>query len=112
MRGMIHDALGGCTQFIDIDINETIEMEPDLLENNTPMFLKQTHPEIDKFERLMKEANEEQYLGCKKFRKLSFVLHIYHTKCMYKWSNESFDSLLERLKDALPERGNLTSFFL
>jgi len=82
MRGMIHDTLGGCTQFIDIDVNETFEMEPILLENNTVTSGNQTDSETDKFERLMKEANEELYPGCKKFSKLSFLLHIYRTNCI------------------------------
>jgi len=111
MRGMIHDAFGGCTEFIDSDINERGEMEQNVQENADHPSEKQPHPEMDKFERLMKEANEELYPGCKKFSKLSFLLHIYRTKCMFKWSNESFNSLLGLLKDALPEGYELPSSF-
>ncbi|XP_019257779.1 PREDICTED: uncharacterized protein LOC109235996 [Nicotiana attenuata] len=59
----------------------------------------------------MKEANEELYPGCKKFCKLSFLLHMYRTKCMFKWSNESFNALLGLLKDALPEGEKLPPSF-
>ncbi|KAG5632893.1 hypothetical protein H5410_004610 [Solanum commersonii] len=59
MRGMIHDTFGGCTQSINIDVNERVDMEPNLQENATHTSGNQSHPEIDKFERLMKEANEE-----------------------------------------------------
>ncbi|KAH0705888.1 hypothetical protein KY289_010964 [Solanum tuberosum] len=64
MRGMIHDAFGGCTEFIDSDINERGEMEPNVQENVDHPSEKQPYPEMDKFERLMKEANEELYPGC------------------------------------------------
>ncbi|KAH0655407.1 hypothetical protein KY285_030289 [Solanum tuberosum] len=50
MRGMIHDAFGGCTQSIDIDVNERVDMEPNLQENATHTSGNQSHPEIDKFE--------------------------------------------------------------
>ncbi|XP_075112672.1 uncharacterized protein LOC142182321 [Nicotiana tabacum] len=60
----------------------------------------------------MKEANEELYPRCKKFSKMSLLMHLYRTKCMFKWSNESFNALLGLLKDALPEGENFPpSFF-
>nr|XP_016455449.1 PREDICTED: uncharacterized protein LOC107779513 isoform X1 [Nicotiana tabacum] len=111
MRGMIHDAFGGVTQFMDTDISESGGMEQNVQENTTHPSGNQPHPEVDKFERFMKEANEELYPGCKKFSKLSFLLRMYHTKCMFKWSNESFNSLLGLLKDALPEGEKLPSSF-
>ncbi|KAK6788231.1 hypothetical protein RDI58_016756 [Solanum bulbocastanum] len=86
-------------------------MEQNVQENADHPSKKQPHLEMDKFERLMKEANEELYPGCKKFSKVSFLLHIYRTKCMFKWSNESFNSLLGLLKDALPEGYELPSSF-
>ncbi|KAH0689079.1 hypothetical protein KY289_016437 [Solanum tuberosum] len=62
---MITDAFGGCTQSIDIDVNERVDMEPNLQENATHTSGNQSHQEIDKFEQLMKEANEELYPGSK-----------------------------------------------
>ncbi|XP_049358859.1 uncharacterized protein LOC125823536 [Solanum verrucosum] len=111
VTGIIHDAFGGCTQLMDSDVNESSEVEPNLTENSACTSGNQTHQEMDKFEQLMKEANEELYPGCKKFSKLSFLLHIYRTKCMFKWSNESFDSLLGLLKDVLPEGEKLPPSF-
>ncbi|OIT26881.1 hypothetical protein A4A49_56206, partial [Nicotiana attenuata] len=57
------------------------------------------------------ELGKELYPGCKKFSKLSFLLHMYRTKCVFKWSNESFNSLLRLLKDALLEGEKLSSSF-
>ncbi|XP_019227915.1 PREDICTED: uncharacterized protein LOC109209161 [Nicotiana attenuata] len=111
MRGMIHDAFAGVTQFMDTDVSELGGMEQDLQENTAHPFGNQPHLEVDKFEWLMKEANEELYPGCKKFSKLSFLLHLYRTKCMFKWSNESFNSFLGLLKDALPEGEKLPPSF-
>ncbi|XP_019267635.1 PREDICTED: uncharacterized protein LOC109244921, partial [Nicotiana attenuata] len=111
MRGMIHDAFIDVTQFMDTDISESGGMDQNVQENTAPPSRNQPHPEVDKFERLMKEANEELYPGCKKFSKLSFLLHMYRLKCTFKWSNESFNSLLGLLKDALPEGETLPPSF-
>ncbi|XP_070010997.1 uncharacterized protein [Nicotiana sylvestris] len=111
MRGMIHDAFAGVTQFMDTNVSELGGVEHNLQENTAHPSRNQSHPEVDKFERLMKEANEELYPGCKKFSKMSFLMHLYRTKCMFKWSNESFNALLGLLKNALPEGENLPPSF-
>ncbi|XP_019246468.1 PREDICTED: uncharacterized protein LOC109226124 [Nicotiana attenuata] len=111
MTGMIHDAFGGFTQFMDTDVSEGGDIEHNLQENTAHPSGNQPHPEVDKFERLMKEANEELYPGCKKFSKMSFLMHLYRTKCMFKWSNESFNDLLGLLKDVLPEGEKLPPSF-
>ncbi|KAK6775917.1 hypothetical protein RDI58_026918 [Solanum bulbocastanum] len=56
-----------------------------------------------KFYNLVEEASQELYPGCTRFSKLSFTLHLYLLKCLYGWSNESFTSLLELLKEVMPE---------
>ena len=56
-----------------------------------------------KFYSLLEEANQELYSGCIGFSKLSFTLRLYLLKCLHGWSNESFTSLLELLKEAIPE---------
>ena len=56
-----------------------------------------------KFYSLVEEANQELYSGCIGFSKLSFTLRLYLLKCLHGWSNESFTSLLELLKEAIPE---------
>ncbi|XP_074291731.1 uncharacterized protein LOC141618524 [Silene latifolia] len=56
-----------------------------------------------KYERLFKAANEELYEGCQTFSKLSFILHLFHIKCMFHWSNDSFNKLIELLLEAFPQ---------
>ena len=54
--------------------------------------------EAQKVYKLFKDADIELYLGCTKFSKLSFLVRLFHSKCLNGWSNKSFDLLLELLK--------------
>ncbi|XP_057443879.1 uncharacterized protein LOC130736038 [Lotus japonicus] len=55
---------------------------------------------------LLKDAEQKLYPGCQKFSKLSFIMRLFQMKCVYGWSNNSFDSLIKLLVEALPE-GNV-----
>ncbi|WMV18167.1 hypothetical protein MTR67_011552 [Solanum verrucosum] len=63
-----------------------------------------------KYYNLFKEASQELYPGCTGFSKLSFTLRLYLLKCLHGWSNESFTSLLELLKEVMPELNILPSY--
>ncbi|XP_029146011.1 uncharacterized protein [Arachis hypogaea] len=63
------------------------------------------------FDKLLKDADDELYPGCKKFSKLSFLLQLYHLKQLFKWSNESFNALLGLLKEVLPDGEKLPSSY-
>ncbi|XP_073113085.1 uncharacterized protein [Elaeis guineensis] len=56
-----------------------------------------------RFERLLRDAQSDVYLGCKKYSLLSAVIKLLHMKTLGKWSNNSFNWLLKFLKDLLPE---------
>ncbi|KAH0784184.1 hypothetical protein KY290_003782 [Solanum tuberosum] len=56
-----------------------------------------------KYYNLFEEASQELYPGCTGFSKLSFTFRLYLLKCLHGWSNESFTSLLELLKEAMLE---------
>ncbi|RHN45055.1 hypothetical protein MtrunA17_Chr7g0226101 [Medicago truncatula] len=62
--------------------------------------------ENSKFYQLVKENEEMLYPNCKKYSKLSFMVHLFHLKCLNGWSDKSFSMLLDLLRDALPE-GNI-----
>ena len=62
--------------------------------------------ENSKFYQLVKENEEMLYPNCNKYSKLSFMIHLYHLKCLNGWSDKSFSMLLDLLRDALPE-GNI-----
>ena len=66
-------------------------------------------PNMEKLNSLVKDADKELYLGCKKYNRLSFLLHLYNVKCHFGWSNKSFDVLLKLLKDAFPKGETLPS---
>ncbi|KAI5405776.1 hypothetical protein KIW84_052517 [Lathyrus oleraceus] len=55
-----------------------------------------------KFYNLVEEAKQDLYPGCKNFSKLSFTVRLYLLKCLYGWSNISFNALLELLREAMP----------
>ena len=56
-----------------------------------------------KFYNLINEAKQELYPGCKGFSTLSFIIRLYLLKCLLGWSNVSFTSVLELLKEAIPD---------
>ncbi|XP_072080869.1 uncharacterized protein [Arachis hypogaea] len=64
-----------------------------------------------RFYKLVDKAGLELYLNCTTgFSRLSFIIHLYHLKCLHGWSNTSFTSLLELLKEAIPDLNIPTSF--
>ncbi|XP_058202288.1 uncharacterized protein LOC131316841 [Rhododendron vialii] len=58
--------------------------------------------EVDKFERLLRDAKCELYPGCENYSKLSFLLKMLHLKTTHNSSNKLFNSNLKLFKDALP----------
>ena len=69
------------------EVNLNSNTEP-LGEANLERFVESESVEhslldIKKFNKVMEDAEKELYLGCKDFTKLSFLLHLYHVKCLY-----------------------------
>lgn len=56
-----------------------------------------------RFVKILRETDEPLFEGCKKHSKLSFILDLFHKKCMNGWSNKSFNNLLSTLRETLPE---------
>ena len=59
--------------------------------------------DVEKFYKLVDDSQQDLYPGCKKFSKLSFIIRLLHLKCMGKWSDKSFNMLLDLLREAFPE---------
>ncbi|CAL0316903.1 unnamed protein product [Lupinus luteus] len=91
-HGLIDDVFA--MHQIEEPLSSDVESNPQAGENN------------NKFHQLVKENDQMLYPNCKKYSKLSFVIHLYHLKCLHGWSDKSFSMLLELLSDALPE-GNI-----
>ncbi|XP_056695544.1 uncharacterized protein [Spinacia oleracea] len=72
----------------------------------------ETDVEYDATYKKLLEASEERlYEGCINFSKLSFLLHLFHLKCMNHWSIESFNMLLKLILDAFPQILDFPSYY-
>ncbi|XP_077226322.1 uncharacterized protein LOC143859526 [Tasmannia lanceolata] len=72
--------------------------------------LDELNEDADKFFKLLQDVDQELYPGSK-FTKLSFVVRLFHIKCLNGWSNKSFTMLLELLKEVLAEGEALPKSF-
>ncbi|XP_077237162.1 uncharacterized protein LOC143878814 [Tasmannia lanceolata] len=79
-----------------VDLGNTSTEGPDL---NSQRFFK-----------LLEDAEQKLYPGSK-FTKLSFLVRLFHIKCLNGWSNKSFTMLLDLLKEALPDGETLPKSF-
>ncbi|XP_073116198.1 uncharacterized protein [Elaeis guineensis] len=88
------------------EVNLNSNTEP-LSEANLKRFIESESiehslPDVEKFNKVMEDAEKELYPSCKDFTKLSFLLHLYLVKCLYGWCNSSFDVLLDILRRVYP----------
>ena len=61
----------------------------------------------DMYASFLKDAHTRLYPSCQTFSKLSFLVNIYHLKCLHGWTQESVTNLLGVLSDAFPPEANL-----
>ncbi|XP_020992340.2 uncharacterized protein LOC110278427 [Arachis duranensis] len=66
--------------------------------------------EAQDFTDLLPDGAEELYLGCSKYSKLSFLVKLYHIKCMCGVSDKAMSMILDLLRDAF-EQAKLPSTF-
>ena len=59
--------------------------------------------EVKKFYRHVEEGKQPLYPGCTKFSRLSFIIRLYHLKCIHGITESAFGDLLMLIKDAFPE---------
>ncbi|XP_056697750.1 uncharacterized protein [Spinacia oleracea] len=55
------------------------------------------------YKKLLEASEDNLFEGCINFSKLSFLLHLFHLKCMNHWSIESFNMLLKLSLDEFPQ---------
>lgn len=63
------------------------------------------------FHALMNDNNQPLCEGCTKYSKLSFLLKLYHIKCMCKMSDKGMTMIIELLKDAFEHAKLPNSFY-
>ncbi|XP_057986632.1 uncharacterized protein LOC131171176 [Hevea brasiliensis] len=93
--------------------DNTFEMLKDMCNSNFTEFSGErpssnhettsSEKEVEKFARLLNDAQCELYPSCKKYSKLSFLIKMIYNKTITNSSNKSFSMNLELFKDALPE---------
>ena len=59
--------------------------------------------EVETFFRLLEEADQDLWPGCKEFKKLEAVVSLYQIKCLAGMPDKIFTTLLELIKRMLPE---------
>ncbi|KAI9102366.1 hypothetical protein K1719_023568 [Acacia pycnantha] len=60
---------------------------------------------------LMDESDCPLYQGCHKYSKLSFLIKLYHIKCMCGITDKAMSMFLELLRDAFPDADIPPSFY-
>nr|XP_033509894.1 uncharacterized protein LOC104088328 [Nicotiana tomentosiformis]XP_033509895.1 uncharacterized protein LOC104088328 [Nicotiana tomentosiformis] len=97
---------------VDCDMDDNVNSYDDIDGLLNDQFRDVAHAEgvyegpnedANKFYNLVDEASQELYSGGKGFSKLSFTIRLYFLKYLHGWSNASFTSLVELLKEAMPE---------
>ena len=69
------------------------------------------HINVDQYDDLFDQAKKELYSGCKNFSVFTFLVKLMHVKVLNRWSNKSFDMLLQILKKAFPEGANIPASY-
>nr|XP_043625605.1 uncharacterized protein LOC122597034 [Erigeron canadensis] len=91
MQGLVHDTFHGFGD--NIQENE-VESQNE----------SQSMPKTDakKFYEVLEDAKKELYPGCKKFSMLSFIIRLFHAKCVGECSDKGFSMMLDTVREAFP----------
>ncbi|XP_052198329.1 uncharacterized protein LOC127805620 [Diospyros lotus] len=107
---MINDAFGISRDHVNVEawtshqpVHEGEERMPEL--NQGP------NEEAKAFYDLVRDGNQALYEGCTKYSKLSFLVKLYHIKCLCGLSNKAMSMILELLKDAFEHAKIPDSFY-
>jgi len=96
---MINDVFG---------MNKNDDVDYDAYEG--PSEFVETMPNEEYIE-LLRDCNQELYEGCQKYSKLSFLLRLYHIKCLCGMTNKAMTMILELLTDAFEYAKFPSSFY-
>jgi len=89
--------------------NPVIDMINDVFGMNKNEFVE-TMPNEEYIELLI-DCNQELYEGCQKYSKLSFLLRLYHIKCLCGMTNKAMTMIFELLTDAFEYAKFPSSFY-
>ena len=95
-RNPMEDMLNDAFRFVGHDVNDFDEaIEDDDVQNNVVRDEGNTN-----LDALLKDNNQPLYESCTKYSKLSFMLKLYHIKCMCRMSDKAMIMIIDLLKDA------------
>ncbi|KAM3216535.1 hypothetical protein P3L10_025976 [Capsicum annuum] len=107
MQDILDDAFG-----IFDDNNFQDSGPSNLSDNDHPWsVVGQSQEERDKIKELLKDGNQELYVGCAKYSKLPFIVHLYHIKVLCGTTDKTFSMTLDLLKNAFPHAKLPSSFY-
>ena len=67
--------------------------------------------EAQVFFKLVEDARQSLYPGCEEFSTLSFIVEMYHLKCLYGITNVAIDAFIKLINGALPKDSTLLNSF-
>ncbi|XP_021302502.1 uncharacterized protein LOC110430009 isoform X2 [Sorghum bicolor] len=99
MQELLHAAFGRIASMSSVEEDDIQSGSVDVEHNGTedhvnPMEGDALGRQLNIYASLLKDADAGIFSGCK-YSRLSFLVHLYHVKCLYGWSQESFTTLLE-----------------
>ncbi|CAI8595258.1 unnamed protein product [Vicia faba] len=108
IQNMINDAFGvygNHANEIPSASNLEIEQEDYVMPSST-----QERNEAKEYYELAREGEQPLYEGCRRYSRLSFLVKLYHIKCLCGLSEKEMTMILELIKDAF-EYANIPSSF-
>lgn len=109
VQNMINDAFGvDRHRENEVPIAENVDIDMDE-EETTPA--SQERLEADEFYELARDGEQPLYEGCTKYSRLSFLVKLYHIKCLSGVSDKAMTMILELLNDAFEHAKIPSSFY-
>ncbi|RYR73114.1 hypothetical protein Ahy_A02g007430 [Arachis hypogaea] len=97
MRDMIHDACN--LPGLQSKDEDSMDGHAGDVADGLPYLSNEPSHEARAFQDLLKDGDQELYPGCSRFSKLSFLVRLYHIKCMCGVRNKAFEDLARCQKD-------------
>jgi len=98
---MVNDAFGNFVNTQNMDNHE----------NMRPESSQMMPDEIAQYMKFMHDGQQSLYEGCDKYSKLSFLLKLYHIKCLCRITDKAMSMILELLADAYDYAKIPSSFY-
>ena len=106
---MINDAFGMHEHYLEEGPHTPNERVSQI--NDAAPNLDQAQNVVDEFYELLNDVEQPLYEGCANYSKLSFILKLYHIKCICGMTDKAMTMILELFNDAFPHIKTPSSFY-